>query len=196
MWLLLLRLYLLAGMVAHKLVWEVMKRRGGRGASGGGGATQLRARLAKLVKLLILVGIVVQVLLPEDWMPALVIQEQPRLLRLVGLTLFTGGSVVAILARIQLGANWSDIETATVLEDQQVVDRGIYHYIRPPIYTGDLLLLLGLELSLNSWLVIGVVLLAPVVLRQAVREERMLIDEFPGYAEYCLRTKRFVPYLF
>ena len=31
--------------------------------------------------------------------------------------------------------------------------------------------------------------------RQALREERMLIDSLPGYAEYCSRTKRFLPFL-
>jgi protein-S-isoprenylcysteine O-methyltransferase Ste14 len=76
-----------------------------------------------------------------------------------------------------------------------VVAYGVFRYIRHPIYVGDLLLLLGLELSLNSWLVLAVVCMIPGVLRQAVREERMLVIALPGYAAYCARTKRFIPFL-
>jgi protein-S-isoprenylcysteine O-methyltransferase Ste14 len=76
-----------------------------------------------------------------------------------------------------------------------VVSKGLYRFIRHPIYVGDLLLLIGLELSLNSWLVLGVILLLPVVIRQAVSEEKMLMRSLPGYETYCARTKRFIPFL-
>jgi protein-S-isoprenylcysteine O-methyltransferase Ste14 len=103
--------------------------------------------------------------------------------------------LTAIAARFQLGENWANIETGQILERQQVVAKGVYGFIRHPIYTGDLLLLLGLELTLNSWLVAGVLLLAPIVLRQAVKEERMLVRNLPGYDVYCARTKRFIPFV-
>jgi len=67
--------------------------------------------------------------------------------------------------------------------------------VRHPIYTGDLLLLLGLELALNSWAVIGVVAMAVYVRRQAIREERNLLEKIPGYDQYCRCTARFVPFL-
>jgi protein-S-isoprenylcysteine O-methyltransferase Ste14 len=102
---------------------------------------------------------------------------------------------MAITGRLQLGRNWSDIETAQVLRGQSVVVHGLFRYIRHPIYVGDLLLLLGLELSLNSWLVMAVVFMMPGVLRQAVHEERMLVDALPGYEAYCARTKRFLPFI-
>jgi len=67
--------------------------------------------------------------------------------------------------------------------------------IRHPIYVGDLLLLIGLELALNSWLVLPAIILVPIVLAKAVQEERLLTQTLPGYEEYCRRTKRFVPFL-
>ncbi|HEV8525468.1 MAG TPA: hypothetical protein VGQ71_13300, partial [Terriglobales bacterium] len=66
---------------------------------------------------------------------------------------------------------------------------------RHPIYVGDLLLLVGLELALNSWLVMAVLGLVPFVLRKAILEERILAERLPGYGEYIRRTKRFIPYV-
>ena len=185
-----LRLYLLGGLVLHKLVWEVLKRRQGV-RSAPKQKQGLKLLMVKAVKVGILAAIVVQTLLP-DVFP---ITPQPGALRSWGLAIYTAGLVIAVAGRLQLGGNWLDIETAAVLERQRVVDGGLYRYIRHPIYTGDLLLLVGLELALNSWCVVLVALLAPPVMLKAVAEERMLARTLPGYSEYCRRTKRFVPFV-
>ena len=88
-----------------------------------------------------------------------------------------------------------DIEAAGVKREQTTVAHGIYSYVRHPIYTGDLFLLLGLELALGSWLFLAVFALALAVLRQAVEEEKKLIEALPGYETYCRRTRRFIPFL-
>lgn len=186
--LILLKIYLLAGLVAHKAVWEYLR------VKSGTRPVETRTAgisLIKAVKVLVLLGIVVQTLLP-DIFPIL---AEPFVLRIAGTAIFTVGLAVAILGRVQLGDNWANIETGQVLEVQQVVSRGLYRYIRHPIYTGDVLLLLGLELALNSWLVLGLLILAPAVFYKAVKEEEMLVRELPGYQSYRARTKRFVPYL-
>jgi protein-S-isoprenylcysteine O-methyltransferase Ste14 len=188
----LLKLYLLAGMVFHKALWETMKRRQGGAQPAGTERLPLKTRLVKLVKLLILAAIIGQTVLPMDILP---ISSNPEILRLAGLLIFTLGLLTAVAARVQLGANWSDIEEGKVADRHTVVSSGIYRYIRHPIYTGDILLLLGLELCLNSWLVLGLVLLVPVVTRQAIREEQKLLTALPDYAEYMRRSKRFIPFL-
>ncbi len=182
-----LRAYLLSGLVVHKLVWEIWKRRSPpdrprKEISG-------RALAAKAAKLCILAVIVAQTLLPDLWPLA----TEPQLLRITGAILYTAGLALAVTARIQLGESWSDIETERARPDQPLVSRGVYRYLRHPIYAGDLLLLFGLELALNSWLVLAVVLLVPVVVRQALREEFLLATVVPGYEDYCRRTKRFIP---
>lgn len=186
----LLRIYLLVGLLTHKLVWEVLKH-GQNRVGAPEHPRSIRVRLIKAVKVGILLGIVVQTL----GLDVLPLTSEPFMLRLVGVVVYTVGLLVAIMGRIQLGNNWSDIETAQVLHKQVVISNGLYRYTRHPIYTGDLLLLCGLELSLNSWLVVAVALLAPVVLWQAVREERMLMQTLPGYETYCARTKRFMPFV-
>lgn len=184
--------YLLAGLIAHKLLWEVLKRKtGSKGATPSTPKT-LRVQAVKTVKLAILLGLVVQVFLPD----VLPITTDDTGVRTVGVIIYTLGWLAAVVSRLQLQANWTDIETPGVLESQSVVNRGLYRRIRHPIYVGDLLLLFGFELALNSWLVLGIVLLTPVVLRQAIQEEALLADRLPGYRDYCRTTKRFIPFLF
>ncbi len=184
------RAYLLGGLIAHKLVWEILKRRGAPEAAATPPAT-LPVQLVKAVKICVLVGLVMQTALPE----VIPISAAPHLLRPTGLTLYTLGLFVAVLGRVQLGDSWADIETPELQRARRVVAHGIYRYIRHPIYAGDLLLLLGFELSLNSWLVLGLTALVPVVVWRALREERALADSLPEYARYCAGTKRFVPFL-
>jgi protein-S-isoprenylcysteine O-methyltransferase Ste14 len=186
---LLFRTYLLLGLVLHKAVWEIMKRREHR--PQGKKSQPLKTRLASGAKLAVLAAIVAQILAPE----LLPISRTPTTLRTAGLLLYTLGWVTAVTARIQLGRNWSDIEKSYVKQDHALVAHGLYRLVRHPIYTGDLLLLLGLELALNSWAVIGVLAVAVYVRQQAIREERNLLERIPGYDQYCRRTARFVPFL-
>jgi protein-S-isoprenylcysteine O-methyltransferase Ste14 len=186
-----LRVYLLTGLLLHKLVWEILKRRQDSKTAERRPPQPVSLVLVKAVKIAILFGIMAQTVLPE----ILPITDDPFALRIVGVLLYTSGLLMAVLSRLHLGSNWSDIESGTVLQRQSVVSKGIYGYVRHPIYVGDLLLLAGLELSLNSWLVLAVIVLSPVVLWKAVREENMLINELPGYRIYCSQTKRFIPFI-
>lgn len=186
-----LQIYLLAGIVVHKALWEALKNR----SSGGDALKRERQpiylKLIKGAKIGILLGIVAQTMAPD----VLPITSSPFDLRVAGVLIYTAGLVIAVFGRIQLGANWSDIETSQVLRNHRVVSHGLYRYIRHPIYVGDLMFLAGLELSLNSWLVLAAGLLAPVALWMAVREERMLAETLPGYEAYRARTKRFIPFV-
>jgi protein-S-isoprenylcysteine O-methyltransferase Ste14 len=187
------RAYLLAGLIFHKAVWELLKRKGPPPAAGNPSALG-SVTLVKLAKIGILAGIIVQCLLPFDLLP-MVPSGSPESLW-AGLLLYSAGLLIAVTARIQLGRNWSDIEVAHLKRDHAVVSNGVYRYIRHPIYTGDLLLLCGLELALNSWLVLGVAALALAVSQKAAREEKDLVGGLPAYAAYCRQTKRFIPFVF
>ena len=186
----LLRFFLLAGLVVHKAVWEFMKR-GAR--EPGLSRVPPKLRLVRAAKVGILAGIIFQTLLPYDLLPV-----GPGLFatRAAGALLYTAGLALAIAGRVQLGRNWSDIEAARLNQGHQLVASGVYRYVRHPIYAGDLLLLLGLEVALNSWLVVGVMLLIVLVARKAVLEEAGLLGGLPEYADYCARTKRFIPFVF
>ena len=182
-----LRLAMLLGLVAHKGLWEVLKRRD-RAAPR---AVAPSIRLVKLGKMAVLTFLLAQTLCLE----VLPIAREPGALRPVGAAIFAAGLATAMIGRVQLGRNWVDLEDAQVLPEQSVVEQGIYRYVRHPIYTGDLALLFGLELALDSWLVLGVGLLAPVVVRRTLAEEVLLAERLAGYRAYCARTKRFIPFV-
>jgi protein-S-isoprenylcysteine O-methyltransferase Ste14 len=184
-----LRIYLLGGLLLHKAVWEFMKSR--QGGVAGDKPRSLKVRLLSAVKLVILLGIIAQTVSPT----LLPISSEPSILRAVGLLLYTLGLLIAVTARIQLGWNWSDIEKSYVKQGHALVTHGIYSYVRHPIYAGDVLLILGLELALNSWCILGVIAIAVYVRRQAIYEERRLKEALPGYDQYCRRTTRFLPFL-
>jgi len=186
-----LRLYLLAGLVLHKGVWEVLKHRTRATGVAASRPETATVRILKGVKVAMLIGFAAQAVLPE----LLRITDDPRGLRLLGTVVYTLGLCVAVAGRIQLGDNWTDIETPQVSGRQAVVAVGLYRFVRHPIYVGDLLLVLGFELALNSWLVLGVVALIPYVVRQAAREEEMLAARVAGYRSYCSQTWRFVPFV-
>jgi protein-S-isoprenylcysteine O-methyltransferase Ste14 len=124
------------------------------------------------------------------------ITENDVPLRVVGEIVYGIGLGTAILGRIQLGRNWANLEDYQVLSGQSLVQTGLYKYIRHPIYIGDVLLIAGLELALNSWLVLLAFPLLLVVFKQAVAEEKILHGAFPGYLVYQKKTKMFIPYLF
>lgn len=183
--------YLFAGLVAHKVIWEVLKRRLPPERRRKSGQTPLTARLAKIAKICLMLGFLAQPFLPT----IAPIAADPQWLQIIGVVLYTVGLATAIAGRVQLGAQWSDIEATGLLPGHRLVGEGIYRLIRHPIYAGDLTMLLGFELALNSWLVLLVGLLLPVVARQAIGEERLLSERLPGYADYRRRTKGFIPFV-
>ncbi len=185
-----LRIFLFAGLLLHKLIWVLLKKqdRENRDSKIKRGVF---ISLIKLCKMGFLIFLLFQTL-ALDILP---ISREPYYLKAVGVVLFTIGFITAVVGRINLGRNWVDLEEYTVIPGQSVVSHGIYKYIRHPIYTGDLLLILGLELALNSWLFLLTPVLFIIVYYQAIKEENMLLNLLPGYAEYCARTRRFIPYL-
>lgn len=185
----LLRIYLIAGIAAHKIYWEVTKRRVPPAPKISSSPV---VRLVKAAKITILLAICVQVLIPWTILP---ISSDAAPLQFAGLLLYTLGLAMAIAGRTQLGNSWSDIETPGQVAKAMLISHGLYRYIRHPIYTGDILLLIGLELALNSQVLLLILLMVPVILRQAIREERLLVRNLPGYGAYCARTKRFVPFV-
>jgi protein-S-isoprenylcysteine O-methyltransferase Ste14 len=113
----------------------------------------------------------------------------------LGTLIYFVGLGTAILGRIQLGDNWLDLEDYQVVAGQSLTTHGVYCYIRHPIYSGDIFLLTGLQMALNSWLVLMVFPLLLITVKQALAEEALLVRVFPGYAAYCRQTKRFIPFV-
>jgi protein-S-isoprenylcysteine O-methyltransferase Ste14 len=185
-----LRIFLFGGLVVHKLLWEVLKNRDRSVARSPIHASSAR-KLIKLVKAFALLFFVCQTL----FLDLLPIAEEPFALRFLGAAIFSFGLATALMGRLQLGRNWSDLEESRILPGQSLTTGGIYRYIRHPIYSGDILLLVGLQLALNSWLVIAIAIPLSIVVKQALAEEAMLARTYPDYNSYRMRTKRFIPFI-
>lgn len=189
----LVRIFLFTGLLIHKLVWELMKRSAPHGTDSSASEQSFFKRLLKLVKVGVLLFLIVQTLFLPTIFP---ITENPIILRTIGLVVYSIGLIIAIIGRVQLGSNWANIEDYQVLNEHRLVQSGIYRYIRHPIYIGDILLVLGLELALNSWLVLGILPLIIYVNQQSKAEEIVLSSAFSEYASYQNRTKRFIPFVY
>lgn len=80
---------------------------------------------------------------------------------------------------------------------QTVVSTGPYHYVRHPMYSAFVLLVLGTPLLLGSWygVLFGLILVV-LVAGRAVLEERTLRQELKGYDVYMAQvTYRLIPYI-
>jgi protein-S-isoprenylcysteine O-methyltransferase Ste14 len=81
--------------------------------------------------------------------------------------------------------------------DQKVVSSGPYHYVRHPMYAAFIPFFLGTTLLLGSWygISLGLVLVGLIGIR-AMKEERMLQKDLPGYDNYMAQVRfRFIPHI-
>jgi protein-S-isoprenylcysteine O-methyltransferase Ste14 len=126
-----------------------------------------------------------------------VIEHGQKILFTLGLAMMLGGSLLRRHCFRMLGQHFTgDVRTA---EDQPVIEKGAYRWVRHPSYTGGMLMYLGTGVALTNWLsivIIGVASAAAYVYRVRV-EEQALQNALGGrYQEYMTRTKRFIPYIF
>lgn len=78
--------------------------------------------------------------------------------------------------------------------DSRLIQTGLYAWLRHPLYASLMALSASWAMFRGSWFVLGAGLLLAVFLRcKAAREERWLRAQFPDYADYARRVKRFIP---
>ena len=118
-------------------------------------------------------------------------------LQVTSLILFFSGLVLLGTAYMAIGQlNRPRIE---VLDKHGLVTSGPYSRVRHPVYTGALLMVLGVTLLfLNVILIVGFLATLGLAHRKAVLEEEFLASEDgfgQTYREYMQKTGRFLPKL-
>lgn len=113
-----------------------------------------------------------------------------------GAVLCLSGLGGAVWARRTLGDNWSS--AVTFKRGHELIVRGPYNYVRHPIYTSMLLMVLGTALAigrLHAWIGLIVCFVGfAIKLRQ---EEALMTRHFPdAYPAYRRRVKALVPFVF
>jgi len=105
------------------------------------------------------------------------------------------GLIVALIARRTLAGNWS--RAVAFKEDHELITKGLYHYVRHPIYTGVLLMILATALSVGTLSAgIGFVIIVLGLWFKLRAEEELLTKHFrKEYSAYKDRTKALIPYV-
>jgi protein-S-isoprenylcysteine O-methyltransferase Ste14 len=80
---------------------------------------------------------------------------------------------------------------------QKVVSTGVYSFVRHPLYLGCLLMVFGAPLLVGSLVGLGLNAVTLMILvGRILGEEKMLVNELKGYAEYTQKVKyRLIPYV-
>lgn len=79
----------------------------------------------------------------------------------------------------------------------ELITAGPFRWLRHPMYSGLALFLLPCVFSpFHMWRFLLWLILLGVLVAKASLEERLLAEQFSGYADYRRRTNRFVPFLF
>ena len=117
-------------------------------------------------------------------------------LAVVAAAVTAAGLSVALWARASLGRNWSG--EVVLKERHDLIDRGPYAFVRHPIYTGVLLMVLGtVTISGTRAAVVLFATMVAGLIVKARREERLLTKHFPEvYPRYRARVRaRLIPFL-
>ena len=87
--------------------------------------------------------------------------------------------------------------TVKVEEGQTVVSTGLYGIVRHPMYGATILLFLMMPLVLGSWYAAIIFLIYPILIVIRLKgEEKLLLKELSGYAEYQQKVKyRIIPFI-
>ena len=109
-----------------------------------------------------------------------------------GIAITTLAMVLFLIAGINLGANYTPCYDSYLPDD--IIQNGLYKLIRHPIYTSNLLLVLGVFIACGSALIlINFCILLIYYLMAAYSEEKALLKYFPAYKKYKKQTGMFLP---
>jgi protein-S-isoprenylcysteine O-methyltransferase Ste14 len=114
-----------------------------------------------------------------------------------GLALMAAGLLLRTIAIRQLGEFF--VPEVAIQPGQELMESGLYRFLRHPSYAGSLLTVLGYGLVLTNGLSLAVMLLLPGLafgFRMHVEEAALLAAFGDDYRRYMLRTKRLIPFVY
>jgi protein-S-isoprenylcysteine O-methyltransferase Ste14 len=134
---------------------------------------------------------------PLAWVSAFQFQTRRALVFWIGVAVFVAGALLRRHCWRMLGESFTG--DVRVRPDQQIVTRGAYAILRHPSYTGGILLLTGIGISLGSWASALLLLAASVAVytyRMIVEERALLAALGEPYREFMRTRKRVIPFIY
>lgn len=115
-----------------------------------------------------------------------------------GFVLVVLGFIQAMMARKTLSDNWTESYEYQIKKNHELITKGIYQYVRHPIYGGLILMPTGALLVSGSFTFIaGLIIILFAAEIFAKREEKLLTKHFgKKYVEYMKTTKKFIPFIY
>jgi protein-S-isoprenylcysteine O-methyltransferase Ste14 len=130
---------------------------------------------------------------PTDWWGTLTFsQSVSETLHLIAVALFPLGLLIAFLAAIQLKRNLTPLPMP--VERGELIQTGLYAYVRHPIYFG--VILAALAWFLHTQAVLTLVELVALIIFfeiKSKKEEYWMGQVYPEYAGYQKRTAKLIP---
>jgi len=106
-----------------------------------------------------------------------------------------GGLALIGVASLKLGPGITPTPMPSSMG--RLTTTGLYRWMRHPIYTGVLTIVIGMTFQSGSWISLAVGVSAFGFFSVKARwEEARLAERYDGYSEYAKRTPRFFPHPF
>ncbi|NTW72912.1 MAG: isoprenylcysteine carboxylmethyltransferase family protein [Eubacteriaceae bacterium] len=114
----------------------------------------------------------------------------------IGLGIFASGIILQAIAMWQLRGFYT--VRLGIQPEHRLITTGLYRLLRHPGYLSYLISILGIGLSLSSFVTLVFLLFIVVFIRWRIKgEEEMLLAEFGDqYRMYMKRTKRLIPFIY
>lgn len=115
----------------------------------------------------------------------------------IGMALFVVGFIIRMYSILTLNRYFT--YSVAKVENHKIIDTGLYKFIRHPGYLGQLIIFMGISISISNGLSI-LLMMTPVTLGYLYRikvEEKFMTDQLgEDYQHYQDRTKRIIPLLY
>jgi len=111
-----------------------------------------------------------------------------------GAVIALAGFGLLLAGLFRLGPNLTPLPYPT--SRATLIRTGPYRLVRHPMYAGGIALAFGWALFVRGWLTLAYATVLFLFLEvKATREERWLVDRFPGYPDYQRRVRKLIPFV-
>jgi protein-S-isoprenylcysteine O-methyltransferase Ste14 len=115
----------------------------------------------------------------------------------IGMALVVAGLAVRVHSILTLKQFF--VYSVAKVENQEVIETGLYKFIRHPGYLGQLMIFIGISISISNWLSV-LAMMIHVTLGYLYRirmEESFMVKQLgDSYLNYQARTKKIIPMLY